>query len=54
MLQVLICLAIIITLFEIARGEVESAVARPMPELRKLNDGERVDDGDTPVETRSR
>jgi len=51
MLQVLITLAIIIALFEIARGEIESGDARPMPELRKLNDGERVDDGDTPLET---
>jgi len=51
MLQVLIILAIIIALFEIARGEIESGGARPMPELRKLNDDERVGDGDTPVET---
>jgi len=51
MLQFPIFLAIIIALFEIARGEIESGDARPMPELRKLNDGARVDDGDTPVET---
>jgi hypothetical protein len=41
MLQVLIFLAINMALFEIARGEIESAGAFPMPELRKLDDGER-------------